>query len=438
MIFQKLPFLGSPQDPMRLLVDFCELILDIWSRCLEEKYYQPLFDLTALISFILQLNTISVAPYIISTLLPIVQATIYLVGVPRFNSIDGDLSNHPDPAVRQLYLDIDVDGAMQLLYLSALGCMSAPRGSEQFDDPPSQGSIRSAFWRLMQIDFVLMMLSPKQPAEDFLGILSLLSTSSLVDSIGPISDDSTYDRALIARTLIDRLSFQLNDPPRWAMSDAASRGKCQPPRTSFHHKQCVARLAILRTFMAFAQSPFGALQLASSDVAIPRMVTVLSAAIDALYDMDNSSSLLSSATAIETRKQDNAAQDTTLDPEQTQDQRGNQDRPADEVESDAQATEVEPDPMPLILKIISSTTLLLHTLITDPATSPHANIAAKLAASHGGSQRYQIALARLNFAEEDLVLEAGIDADTGERANELLELFVTPDDGEGVVEVFGL
>jgi hypothetical protein len=62
---------------------------------------------------------------------------------------------------------------------------------------------------------------------------------------------------------------------------------------------------------------------------------------------------------------------------------------------------------------------------------------AKLAASHGGSHRYLITLARLAFAEEDLVLEAGISARTVELAHDLLELAVTPDEGEGVGEVFG-
>jgi hypothetical protein len=45
-------------------------------------------------------------------------------------------------------------------------------------------------------------------------------------------------------------------------------------------------------------------------------------------------------------------------------------------------------------------------------------------------------LARLNFAEEDLVLEAGIDAETVELAHELLELAVTPDEGEEISEMF--
>jgi hypothetical protein len=80
---------------------------------------------------------------------------------------------------------------------------------------------------------------------------------------------------------------------------------------------------------------------------------------------------------------------------------------------------------------------LLHFLVTNPRTADVANTATKLAASHGGSQRHLLSLARLTFAEEDLVLEAGIDAETVELAHELLELAVTPDEGEKVAEMFG-
>jgi hypothetical protein len=98
--------------------------------------------------------------------------------------------------------------------------------------------------------------------------------------------------------------------------------------------------------------------------------------------------------------------------------------------------EPPPDPMSLLYHIIAQATWLLHFLVTDPRTADVANTSAKLAASHGGSQRYFFTLARLNFAEEDLVLEAGIDAETVELAHELLELAVTPDEGEEISAMF--
>lgn len=60
----------------------------------------------------------------------------------------------------------------------------------------------------------------------------------------------------------------------------------------------------------------------------------------------------------------------------------------------------------------------------------------KLSTIRGGSQKYLIALARLNFAEDDLVLEADIDPEVAECAHEMLELAVTPEEGEAIHKAF--
>lgn len=56
----------------------------------------------------------------------------------------------------------------------------------------------------------------------------------------------------------------------------------------------------------------------------------------------------------------------------------------------------------------------------------------KLAVIRGGSQKYLLALSRLNFSEDDLVLESGIDSDVASYALEMLELVVTPEEGEAI------
>lgn len=448
---------------MHLLIDFSEMILDMWNRCIQDKYYPPIFDLAALLSYTLQLNTVAVAPHIISNLLPLIQTTCFLVAIPRFNSVNGDLSTHLDGAVQQLAHEIDVTQSLSLLYLSALGCIGPPPSGET---PPTgpQGSVnyhQAQFWKHMQLEFVLMMLSPKHPEADFFGMLSLLCTSVLPDSIGPIPnpnlsleqpgagrpDDETPEFA--ARSLIDRVSFYLADPPKWE------------PRAPV--KQCRARLAVLRTLVAFAKSPFGALQLAASGLVIPRLVTTLCWAIDSLYDMDvprdlwavaNTNDQIAAAESMTVRgdsgpqehdpdmTQEIDGADTTKPGPQAEERPGGQSRevvPAATAEDDDEDTDIDDDSerTDLLFQLISQLTLLLHTLITDPRTMNVANMPAKLAASHGGGHRYLLTLARLTFAEEDLVFEAGIGADTVELAHELLELAVTLDEGEGVSEVFG-
>ena len=440
------------------------MLLAMWGQCVKEKYHQPIFDLAALLSYTLQLNTLSVAPDIIPTLLPLVQTTCFLVAVPRFNSPNGGLAAHPDASVRQLDLEIDVTQSLALLYLAALACpspISAPDAAP--NDRGLRASYQSEFWERMQLDFVFLMLSPKQPEEDFLGMLSLLCTSILPDSIGPINnpelsldfhcagkpEDETAE--FVALSLIDRISFYLVDPPKWA------------PRGSI--KQCRVRLTVLRTLTAFAMSPFGALQLAASPVAIPRLVTVLSWAVDSLYDMDVPQEIWSWKSEDAVKPAAGDAEDVTMDskpdPDATQEAVeassmgtktdsgagakhdinsswlagvpagvGGPDDDGDDEGGDSDKTE-------LLFQLIPQLTLLLHTLVTDARTANAANVPAKLVAFHGGYHRYLLTLSRLTFAEEGLIYEAGISADTVELAHELLELAVTPDEGEEVSEVFG-
>lgn len=443
LIFQKLPSLGDPHDPTRLLIDFCDLMIDLWDQCLREEFYEPIFDLVSLISFVLQLNTISVAPYIASTLIPVAQTTIFLLAVPRFESQDGDLSATTNERLQHLALNIDTEGTLQLIYLVALGCIDSflldpanPLYLGPSRDPPQK-----LYWKLVQIDFVLVMLSPKQPRDEYLGMLSLLCTSCLADSIGPITGDPERNPVFVAQALIERVSKIMHVPLQWAAPGETSG--------AFGHKACVLRLAALRTLMAFAQSPLGAKQLALSDVAIPRLVNVLCGALDALYDMD--------VPVDDSQSEDENAEDRSGMPEAAEqseaadkatDMQGvsTTDDTVANIDGDTKPTDVapsvddsqlEPNPTRLLFTLVSSAVLLLHTLVTDPATSAHTDMRAKLSTSHGASQKYLLTLSRLNYAEEDLVLEAGIDPGTFDRANDLLDLAITPDEAEGVREVFG-
>ncbi|KAH8913065.1 hypothetical protein BR93DRAFT_923027 [Coniochaeta sp. PMI_546] len=472
IMLDKLPDLGksldgSPDDPLRLLVDFSELLLVLWTQCNEEKYYTPIYDIVSLLSYTLQLNTIGTVPHLISHLLPLIQTTCLLITIPRTESANGDLSTHPNRALRQMALEINVTQLLSLLYLAALGCMGPPPTGETADQTEDELNaplrFQTQFWRHVQLEFLLMLFDKNHPEEDFLGVLSLLCTSVLPDSIGPIYNASLsllppdFDRPndqtpeFVARSLIDRVSHQLSEPPAWA------------PRRSV--KECRVRLAVLRTLLAFARSPFGALQLAASTSLIPRLVLVLCWAIDNLYDMDVPQTILNWKPTHCKKSQPDGDRSMTERGDDSGPQNGDPDATQDMHDADDPGSTREPQPQGpvdvhypdksavdaevlalqtrstdktlLLNQLIAQITALLHFLITDPRTSNVANMPAKLAASHGGSHRYLITLARLAFAEEDLVLEAGISARTVELAHDLLELAVTPDEGESVGEVFG-
>lgn len=85
-------------------------------------------------------------------------------------------------------------------------------------------------------------------------------------------------------------------------------------------------------------------------------------------------------------------------------------------------------------QIISlATKLLYHIVIKHEDTI---NMGKKLSVIPGGSHKYLLCLARLNFAEDDLVLEAGFDPEVATCALELLEMSVTPEEGDAIHSAF--
>ncbi|KAL7806394.1 hypothetical protein V8C44DRAFT_339083 [Trichoderma aethiopicum] len=380
LIFERLPLMGNPYQPMQLLVDFAEQIIILWTRCFEERFWEPIKYLVALISFTFQLNTSSVAPLIIPRLVPVAQTTIFTVAEGLSRLSDATATNNDEQAVLEQH--IDTTHMLSLLYTASLACATVPTEVEdgaRYTSP--------AFWKLISLDFALLLLMPKQKLADTIGMLDLLATSSLPDSIGPISDEK--DAESVARAVIERVSAKLMEHPRATTTPAQKRA---------------LRLAALRTLVTFARHEFGAKQLASHDNAIPRLVACLSTSIDELYDQPIPPSILP---------------------------------PLPDAMTSSSLKFVEPTTSADLYRIISQCVTLIHTLATDPSTANLADITRKLSLSHGGSQRYLIALGRLSFAEEDLVMEAGIEGEVVEAAHELLEMAVTPDEGEIVSEAFG-
>lgn len=380
LIFERLPLMGNPYQPMQLLVDFAEQIIILWTRCFEEQFWEPIKYLVSLIAFTFQLHTSSVAPLIISRLVPVAQTIIFTVAEGPSRLSDGTVANNDDHAI--LEQQIDTSQILSLLYTASLACATTPTETEEGVKYTS-----AAFWKLISLDFTLLLLMPKQKITDIIGMLDLLATSSLPDSIGPISDEK--DTLSVARAVIERVSAKLMEHPRATTTPAQKRS---------------VRLTALRTLITFARYEFGAKQLASHDNAIPRLVACLSTSIDELYDQPIPPSILP---------------------------------PLPEAMTSSSLKFSESTTSAELYRIISQCVTLIHTLATDPCTANLADITRKLSLSHGGSQRYLIALGRLTFAEEDLIIEAGIDGEVVEAAHELLEMAVTPDEGETVSEAFG-
>lgn len=369
--------IGDSRRPIQLLVDFSHLVIDLWARSLEEQYWEPIKYLVALVAFTFQLQATEVAPLIVTDLAPVAQATIYNLAEHRHRLPAAEQAKNAQ--FKALTTHINIPDILSLLYVASLTCSTSISEAEAGIENKA-----AYFWRHITLDTPSILLTPKQELSDILSTLDLLATSSLPDSIGPITDEK--DPPFVAQLFIDKVAMKLTE--------------CSPSAKTPTEKRTL-QLAVLRTLVAFARYPFGAMQLATHNTTLPRLVNCLGTSIDDLYDQPIPSNILPDLSK--------------------------KCGPAKSPASDASSE---------LCRIISSCVLLIHTLVTGPYTSNLANINQKLSMSHGGSQRYLLALGRLTFAEEDLVMESGIGEDTVEAAHELLELVVTPDEGEIVSEAF--
>ncbi|KAI1738600.1 hypothetical protein F4680DRAFT_424410 [Xylaria scruposa] len=261
ILLRKLSTAGDPSDPTQLPVQFCLEVIRLWDACRAEKVLAPITELVSLVSFTMQLQTVTLAPYIAPSLLPVAMDSCYAVAIPRFsNPVPGEPTTEEFTQLRD---NIDTRKILSLMYLAVLGCATSK---------PAVGSVLSPavdFWSQVHIQFILVYLNRKQPIDDFIAVLRLLCTSVFPDSIGPINPDKTPEE--IAQLLIDRISVYMTDTSRWDADETKLRD---------------LRLASLQTLSAFARSQFGLVRLAKHDWIIPRLVTLLSYSIEELYDGD--------------------------------------------------------------------------------------------------------------------------------------------------------
>ncbi|PHH89757.1 hypothetical protein CDD83_5322 [Cordyceps sp. RAO-2017] len=170
MIFEKLPLMGNPHRPMQLLVDFAEHLVSLWTRCVEEQVWEPVKHLVSLVAFTFDLHVVTVAPLVVAHLVPVARSTMLLLAEGRRRLPDGNLSGSEELSFLEEH--IDTTRVLSLLYSSALACATTPSETDNGFEYTAAG-----FWRLMSLDMVLLLLTPRQKLDDIIGMLDLLATS---------------------------------------------------------------------------------------------------------------------------------------------------------------------------------------------------------------------------------------------------------------------
>lgn len=330
----------------------------------------------------LQLDTEGIAPHIAESLISVATPCCFEVGILRTsNQGPGD---PPSEEAMNCKTQIPTTSILSLMYLTALGCATST---------PIRGTLPSPlvdFWGSMVVEFVLTMLGNKQPVDDIIAMVRLLSTSAFEGSIGP----TTHAKRPLDETasaVIDRVSFHLVGAQNWELNDT---------------KLWTIRHAVLQTLSAFASSPYGVQQLGAHRTVIPRLVIFLVWSIDELYDG-----------GLTTRSY-------VLSPPTT---------PPEEPEGEGQSQRVvrPVETRESLQTLIAHAMALLHIIITHPRNKDTVDVAAKVATFTGGPQKYLLSLARLNFAED------GVSEETADLARELLETLVTEEEGAELGDFFG-
>lgn len=216
----------------------------------------PIHYLIDMLNFALELDTSSIAPLVVDSLLSVAQDTINAVAVSRFRVVD---------EVEVYAKQINTTPIMHLLYITAQGCMS-------------ESAEIKRFWRLLEWRFIPLMLSTNQPEEDYLLMLKLLSTSVTKDTFAAnIGGD---DQNLQEKLLLERLLYQLNGD----IYMLPNTDEKMPAKQRYR-----LRLQVLQLLTSLTRSPAACKLMVTHRDAIGALVIFISDQLDNLYDYKSDS-----------------------------------------------------------------------------------------------------------------------------------------------------
>lgn len=378
ILFQKIAVIGDPRDPMRLPIEFCEELIRLWRSCLDESCVRNPFS---------DYNSSKRGWLTISQLAPIMDLVSLIYLTLQLYTIA--VAPYIAPSLLPVAMDSCFEVAIPRFYHEGPG--DPPKDTwKNFNANISTTEILS----LLYLTALGCAASPPvggvtDPAIDFWSQVQVEFVLLHLSQKHPVEDYLIILRWLCTSVFPESIGPVCPDRTvevvAGALIERISHQLVEKPVWDIdQYKLRSVRNGVLRTLAAFARSSFGLAQLAINNYAIPRLVTLLSSCIDELYDGD--------------MRYESSEDDDSQKELQT---------------------------------LVARSVLLLHTIITNPLTADLVNVPSKLTKPTGVSQKYLLSLGRLNFSE-DLVSE-----ETAELAHELLELAVTPEEGEELGRFFG-
>ncbi len=302
---------------------------------------------------------------IIASLIPVLQTSVAINAEKRFkhspvnHSTFGKVRQTPKSVLNK---DVAGTSCLELLLTVAYTVSDSPE-------------LLSHLWRLMDPEFVLMMLNAWQPISDITLMLRLLATSAFPDTFGSICVGEQQGQ--IEHWIINRICYLLWETPR------VDEGL--PPNTSVQLRQLRLEVMDLLLHIGIASSPHphdgsshhGSNLIASDTSAIARIVRSLHDEVSAMYDLTPSHGLHAQ----------------------------------------------------LVNKGVA---LLYHILSLHSASI---NLQEKLSVINGGVHKHRVVLTRLAFSE-GWYIDREITDETVAMATSMLEEAVTPDEADELIEAF--
>ncbi|ORY18641.1 hypothetical protein BCR34DRAFT_473229 [Clohesyomyces aquaticus] len=273
MAYDDLSRCSSGHNVHELALSVCHVFLGLWDRCLQEKYYAPIYLFLDAIQFILACEPCSTAVALTSRAVPLILATVDLVSIPiaRASTNSKHVPDLYSPAQRTIDSQIDVLDCLDLLYAIATSCITSP-------------SAITCFWELIPIDFALVLLVKAQSLPRIMLMIRILSTSSLPTTLGTIvaAGSMADQQAKREIDLIDRLTNLLSETPE-AIPDPGNKDLNETRNRCSTKEIWELRICVLNLLSTFANSEYGSTRLAHHRNCIGRLIQHLDASISSLY-----------------------------------------------------------------------------------------------------------------------------------------------------------
>jgi len=349
-----------------LATSICRVFVDIWTRCLRENYLSPIYLVLDALQFVLATPSPKTSIAVMQLIIPLIVDSVKLVAIPVYEARNRNESKTAflfSPSYRSIVDEIDVPTCLELLYHLATSCVAS-----------SSPISLTQFWSSIPLDFILLTLLKEQPPSTMLPILSLLSTSALPSSIGPIVSSDAATQQTAESNLLSRLTNLFSE----TLAPTPDPESSPPPPVS-DTQTWTTRLHVLTLLTHFSIPPHGATILVTHNLCIGRLIKYLDHAVSSLYSRP-------------------------LSPSQQ-----------------------------LKISTINTTMRLLDHLTR---VNPGFNIKSKLGETLGGLHAYYVALTRLAFSE-GVVLEEGIEAEVVDMAHDVLDEGLSVEEGDALAEVFG-